>query len=159
MARYSDTDRWAIDELVDRWRNECLINDGSLLFAGERVWSLETFDLFFRAYNDRLDRGEGSFDEKFRAQVGDEPQSVTRLAAELVAIYFLFASHNTVGAQRKRDVVDLILSWNGDTLSDDSDVHTAMGQAIGGPGQAYNNLRWRHIAYLVALFREFKRLA
>jgi len=159
MAQYSDTDRDAIDALVDRWRSECLIEDGSLIFDGETVWSLENFELFYRAYNDRIDRGEGSFDEKFEAQVGDQPGTVTRLAAEVIAIYFLFASQNTVGAARKRELIGLVLAWNGDTLAESGDVHAAMGQAIGGPGQAYNNLRWKHIAYLVSLFREFKRLS
>jgi 5-methylcytosine-specific restriction protein B len=158
MARYSHTDRDAIDALVDRWRSECLINDGSLLFSDEAIWSLEKFELLYAAYNERLDRGEGDFDAKFEAQVGDQSTPVTRLAAEVVAIYFLFAAHSTVGPDRKRELVGRILSWNGDTLDAGSDVSAALGQAIGGAGQAYNNFRWKHIAYLVALFREFKRL-
>ncbi len=159
MARYSHTDRRAIDDLVDVWRTECLIGDGSLLFAGESVWTRESFDAFFNAYNDRLDFGEGNFEQKFRMQVGDEARPVTRLAGEVVVIYFLFAALNTVGAGRKREVVGEVLSWNGDELDPQSLTHRAMGQAIGGPGQAYNNLRWKHIAYLVAILRDFKQLA
>ncbi len=159
MARYSHADRTAIDQLVDVWRTECLIGDGSLLFADEAVWTLENFEAFFAAYNDRLDFGEGDFEQKFEAQIGDQSQTVTRLAGEVVAIYFLFASRNTVGPERKRAVIGAVLSWNGDALDTESLTHRALGHEIGGPGQAYNNLRWKHIAYLVAVFRDFKGLS
>lgn len=160
MAKYSEGKRDAIDALVERWRTDCLIDDGSLLFDGEDVWSLRNFELLFKAYNERLDVPEltGSFDDKFKVQVGGEPRAVTRLAAEVMAVYLLFASPTTVGAAKKRDLISTVLAWNDDTLAEASDVWAAMGQGIGGPGQAYNNLRWKHIAYLVSLVRDFKRL-
>ena len=33
MARYTEHDRAPIDAVVERWRAECLIGDGSLLYA------------------------------------------------------------------------------------------------------------------------------
>jgi hypothetical protein len=33
MARFSEHDRTAIDAIVDRWREDCLLHDGSLLFS------------------------------------------------------------------------------------------------------------------------------
>lgn len=73
--------RDSIDGLVDRWRQECLVDDGSLLFGDETIWSLENVELFHRAYKEQLNRGDGNFDEKFEAQGGTHHVGATGVAA------------------------------------------------------------------------------
>jgi hypothetical protein len=51
MARYSNHDRAAIDEIVDRWREDCLIHDGSLLYPGEHIWTSETVEALYTDFN------------------------------------------------------------------------------------------------------------
>ena len=83
------------------------------------------------------DRG---IEEKFEAQLSDGGQDVGRLAAEMVAVYLLFAS-TAINGPRKRELLTAILSWKGDTLDEGSELAKAMDVGIGNPGQYFNNGR------------------
>ena len=39
MARYSERDATAIYGIADAWRRDCLIEEKSLLWKGEGVWT------------------------------------------------------------------------------------------------------------------------
>lgn len=160
MARFSDSKTASIYRLVERWRDECLIGDGSLIFEGERLWTAEVIGELYRRYNEHPLDIEGDtrqFDEKFREQLGSDRQDVTRLGAEVLVIYFLFAE-TAVNGPRKRELIAEVLSWGGDTFDETSEVARVLDAGIGNPGQGYNNLRWRHVAYFVAFARRFKEL-
>ena len=78
MARYSEHDRALIDAVVERWREECLVADGSLLYPSEEIWSAAVIDDLYSRFNENLIEGsEESFEEKFQAQrrgrAGDLP--------------------------------------------------------------------------------------
>jgi 5-methylcytosine-specific restriction protein B len=89
MARTSEQDTSRIYQLVERWRDECLVEDGSLLFPGEHLWTAEVIGELYRRYNENLLDAKGDtrlFEEKFREQLGSDRQDVTRLAAEVLVI-------------------------------------------------------------------------
>ena len=158
MARYSEQDRARVDGIVDRWREDCLIHDGSLLYAGEHIWKPELVEELYDHFNlDLQEDHERGFEEKFEAQLSDASQSAGRLAAELVAVYLLFAT-NAINGPRKRELLTTILSWKGDKLDADSELAKAMDTGIGNPGQFFNNGRPFLIMYLVAFAKRLKAL-
>jgi len=114
MARFSEQDTRAIYEASERFRGECLLKDGSLLFDAESVWTEDHVEHLRRVFVEAPDESGRRFLEKFRDQVQPTGPQVTRLAAEVVAAYFLFPSNVT--GDRKRPVVNEILSWSGDSL-------------------------------------------
>lgn len=158
MARYSNHDRDPIDAIVDRWREDCLIHDGSLLFEGERIWTAQTVDELYSHFNlDLQEDPDRSFEEKFEAQLADASQAANRLAAETVAVYLLFAI-NAINGPRKRELLRTILSWKGDALDESAEVALAMDAGIGNPGQFFNNGRPFLVMYVVAFSRRMKGL-
>lgn len=73
--------------------------NGSLLLEDAPVWTGAGLDRLRVKFIDAPDEGERSFREKFADQLNDESQAVKRLAAEALAVYFLFPSN--VHAQKK----------------------------------------------------------
>jgi hypothetical protein len=47
MALLDVRKRQAIQEVVDRWRERCLLDEGSLLFGDEQVWTPENLALLY----------------------------------------------------------------------------------------------------------------
>ena len=109
MARYSEHDTEGIYELAASWKTRCLIEGRSLLWENEHVWTKEALDAFKACFIDRPDESSDNFEEKFKRQLAGENANVTKLAAELILIYFLFPSR--VSGARKRALIKEILSW------------------------------------------------
>jgi 5-methylcytosine-specific restriction protein B len=154
MARFSEQDRKPIDAVVDRWREQCLIGDGSLLFPQQQIWTSEHLDELFGAFNEEQLVGEQSFEDKLTTQLQAVSPEANRLMAEVISVYFLFTV--SVGGKRKRELIGFVLALSGDELPTDSDVSKAFATGIGGPGQAFNTYRPNLLAYVIASGRRFK---
>src|SRR5450432_4319221 len=120
MARFSERDRRWVDVIVDRWRESCLVQDGALLSEGTRVWTSENINELYEAFNEGQLEGEQSFEEKLTTQLGGTEDDTKRLMAEVVVVYFLFAS--SVGGPRKRELVSFILAMSGDEFPEDEEL-------------------------------------
>lgn len=156
MARYSEYDTSNIYQAADAFRADCLLRDGSLLFGNASVWRPDVLDRIHTAFVATPDEGDRSFIDKFKDQVGKAGQDVTRLAAEIVSVYFLFPS--SVGGVRKRQVVNEVLSWGGDSLPESHLVSAAFTNGIGSGGQGYNTRRPFEIAFLIEFSIAWKKL-
>lgn len=156
MARYSEHDTNNIYQAADAFRASCLLRDGSLLFDEEAVWSPAVLDRIHKAFVATPDEGDRSFIVKFKDQIGQAGQEVVRLAAEILCVYFLFPS--SVGGARKRQVVNEVLGWAGDSLPDSHLVSVAFSSGIGSGGQGYNTRRPFEIAFLIELVIAWKKL-
>lgn len=76
-----------------------------------------------------------------------EGPEVTKLACELVLVYFLFPS--SVSGGRKRQLIESIASWKGVSIpTSDPGALSQLDVGIGGPGVAYNTRRPFEIAFL-----------
>ena len=139
MARYSEHDTSKIYQAGDAFRTNCLLNDGYLIFDDTSVWRPDVLDRIHKAFVATPDEGDRTFIDKFKDQVGKAGQDVSRLAAEILSVYFLFPS--SVGGVRKRQVVNEVLSWGGDTLPESHLVSSAFANGIGSGGQGYNTRR------------------
>jgi len=156
MARYSDHDTRTIYEAATRFRDECLIKDCSLLFDAEPVWTKANLERLHKDFVDTPDVSDRSFIEKFRDQVQGAEQPVKRLAAELMAVYFLFPSNVT--GRKKRQVVNKVLSWSGDALQDDHVVSRAFRCGVGSGGQGYNTRRPNELWFMIEFALAWKDL-
>lgn len=156
MARYSEHDTSRIYEAADAFRNNCLLRDGSLLFEQVSLWRPELLESIHKAFVATPDEGDRSFIDKFRDQIQPTGTEVIRLAAELLAVYFLFSSN--VGGFRKRQVVNEVLGWAGDNLPENHLVSLAFEHGIGSGGQGYNTRRPFEIAFLIEFAKAWKAL-
>jgi 5-methylcytosine-specific restriction protein B len=109
MARYSEGDATAIYEIAGGWRTVCLLGGKSLLWKGENIWSMENLKEFKKHFTDNPDESQRSFEEKFKQQLDPAGPNVTKLACEIVLVYFLFPS--SVSGNRKRELINSIPSW------------------------------------------------
>ena len=109
MARYSEHDTSKIYEAADLFRTNCLLGEGSLLFGDTSVWRPDVLEQIHKSFVATPDEGDRTFIDKFKDQVGKAGQGVSRLAGEILSLYFLFPSN--VGGIRKRQLVNEVLSW------------------------------------------------
>jgi 5-methylcytosine-specific restriction protein B len=147
MARYSERDTSKTYAAAERFRDECLQRDGSLLFDGANIWTPGNLAKLHQVFVASPDGGDRSFVDKLRDQVKPAGQVITRLAAETLCVYFLFPSN--VGGARKRELVNEVLSWGGDSLPAEHPVSAAFERGIGSGGQGYNTRRPFEIAFLI----------
>lgn len=157
MARYSEHNTNKIYQVANAFRDNCLLKDGSLLFEGASVWRPDLLDRIHTAFVATPDEGDRSFIVKFKDQIGQAGQEVIRLAAEILCVYFLFPS--SVGGVRKRQVVNEVLGWAGDSLPESHLVSGAFSNGIGSGGQGYNTRRPFEIAFLIELAIAWKKLS
>jgi 5-methylcytosine-specific restriction protein B len=136
MAILETVKRQAIQEAVDRWRDKCLLGDGSLLFDDRQVW---TWDNLARLYGNVIGlplTDRRTFMEKFREQLGDD-RALALLGAEVLVVYYLMVWPGAVTSATKRERVSEVLSWAGEQLAEDSLVWRAFAEGIAHPGQYY----------------------
>lgn len=147
MARHSESDATAIYEIAQTWRQTCLMEGKSLLWDGEDVWTEENLKDFKKYFTDNPDESQRSFEEKLQQQLAPAGLSVTKLACEIVLVYFLFPSNIT--GKRKRELIQTIAGWKSIPIA--AEKTTLLGRldvGIGGPGLAYNTRRPYELAYL-----------
>ena len=92
MARYvlPDVGRKHIDDCVQLWKVQCLLQDGSLLLDDAPVWTLGNLaDFRHRFLEGAIYGTDESFDEKLTRQLEGAGDEVRWLATELLLIYFL----------------------------------------------------------------------
>lgn len=157
MARYSEHNTQPIYDAATRLLERCLQGDGSLLRDDVTLWTLGNLEKIHEVFVAAPDEGDRSFTEKFKDQLKKAgSDEICQLAAEIVAVYFLFPSN--VGGARKKQLVSEILSWANDTLPADGLMVSALSQGVGSGGQGYNTRRPFEIAFLIEFSIAWKRL-
>jgi hypothetical protein len=77
MAKISTHPIAPIIAISERWKQDCLIGDGSL-FSSARLWTLDNVNQFKHYFVDNLIYGnDQTFYEKFEIQLADAPAEVT----------------------------------------------------------------------------------
>ncbi|MCG8918409.1 AAA family ATPase [Actinokineospora sp. PR83] len=148
---------------VERWRDHCLLADGTLfpetgLFADDDIATLANGEALIGDYVEQPDTGRGDFLTKLHGQLAESPSGTVRLAAELLYVHLLIARSSAVGGQRKLELVNSVLHMAGFTAKIPKDLAAALDSGLINPGQGFNSLRWRQFAYLVEVFTAIKRL-
>lgn len=139
------------------WIDRCLIDDGSV-FSSEALWTAELVDELRIAFVDKPDTGIGGFLAKLEGQLESATPPAKRLMAEMLWVLLLFPSR--VKATTKRAQVRRIWDSSDRTLSADvALLSDRVLDGIGSAGPAYNNFRWRELAYLIRLVGDLKTKA
>ena len=107
MARFTSfaTGRETIDALASRWRDECLIHDGSLLFDARSLWTADGLAEFERRFMQLGVGAGGGFAGRLEEQLATATEDLQWLAAEILAIYALPVT-NLLGPVAKRLLVE-----------------------------------------------------
>ena len=112
MARITDNDTTEIFAVASEWCDRCLVQGESLLWPQIQVWTAQNLQRFKTCFIDRPDSSrDRGFEDKFQAQLASETDDVTRLACELLFVYFLFPT--SVGAFRKEELIRKVAGWEG----------------------------------------------
>ncbi|EHL05504.1 ATPase family protein [Desulfitobacterium hafniense DP7] len=160
MAKYYGHDPIELNKIYDlalQWKNDCLINDGWLLWPGESIWTLDNLQDFKRCFVDNPDETADSFEEKFKKQLAGESSDVTKLACELLFIYFLFPSDTN--GKTKVNLIKKVASWKGLNVPLTSNLNVLLeSKGIGKPGTAFHTRRPFELSYLCYIGLGIKRL-
>ncbi|WP_438033747.1 AAA family ATPase [Sorangium sp. So ce204] len=154
MARFAPAK--GIYDIAARFKTTCLQADGSLLFEGGRLWTLENLKELHRVFVDTKDTSKRAFMAKFHDQLADSKKDVKRLAAEVLLVHFLFPS--SVTGATKRRLVSTVLSWAGDLADDKHPAMAALDRGVGSGGQGYNSRRPNELWFLINFALKLKSM-
>jgi 5-methylcytosine-specific restriction protein B len=129
------------------WRDNCLIGGKSLLWPEDDLWTAGNLAEFKKLFIDKPDTSpDKNFDTKFREQLASGDADVTRLACELLLIYFLFP--DSVRRVTKVGLICRVASWKGIKIDEGLHALAYLNDGIGNPGQTYNTSRPTELTYL-----------
>lgn len=149
MARIAENDILPILATASDWRAKCLVQGESLLWPGSQVWSLANLQRFKSSFIDKPDTAKDkSFGKKFEEQLAGDSEDVTRLACELLLVYFQFPSEGSVGAARKKKLILEVAGWKGLKPDDKVAYLDRFNQGVGNPGLVYNTGRPNELTFL-----------
>jgi 5-methylcytosine-specific restriction protein B len=147
MARITDDDSSHILAAADRWRNLCLTQGKSLLWPDRDIWGAANLQRFKACFIDRPDTSKDKdFEAKFKEQLASENEDVTRLACELLFVYFLFPM--SVSTSRKKELIRVVADWKSVTIDCNSGDFVCFNSGIGDPGLVYNTGRPNELTFL-----------
>ncbi len=153
MARLPDKSE--IYELAERWKDDCLIDDGSLLWKDEKIWTYENLENFKKCFVEKPDDSQNSFWEKFHKQLQGQDKGVYKLASELLLIHYLFTSGVT--QKTKINGLEKVLKWSGLALPEkDMSLGINLGNGIGNPSFYYNNNRYWEMVFVTKVALSIK---
>lgn len=146
-------------EAAARWRDRCLLADGSVL-SSKSLWNCDNLDHLQRHFVENLDMGEGDFFQKLKSQLSPAPASAKQLAAEMLWLLFLFISSTGMKAATKRLHIEKVWEWSGEPLPNaEFELGDALEQGIGNTGTAYSTQRWRELVFLITAMRMWKAMS
>jgi hypothetical protein len=95
-----------------------LVAGKSLLWKDREIWSPSNLQRFKACFIDQPDTSKDkNFEQKFKIQLATEDEDVTRLACELLFVYFLFTSCASLrGTPDMRSLLSPIVSGAFDPL-------------------------------------------
>ena len=156
MPRVFGLDPTRILSAAEKWRDNCLLNDGSV-FSDEYLWTSANLNQFKEFYVDRPNPGKGDFMEKFEAQLAEAPAEAKKLAAEIYWFYCLFPWRSPSRAKKVADVRK-IWAWSGDSLPEGHPMLESFDLGLGSCGTAYNTRKWQELVYVWQFVSDFKKL-
>lgn len=142
-------------QVAETFRSDCLERDGSLLFPGTAVWTLANLEKLHEHFVDNPDETDRRFLEKFEEQLRPVGPDVIRLAAEVMAVYYLFS--DSVLGRTKRHQIETVLGWGKLSVAPDTAIWAAFERGIGGTGQAFNQRKPNELWFVIEFALAWKR--
>ncbi len=152
--------REAIGGVIDDWKKNCLLADGSV-FWDEKVWTLEAASDADERFNGNLLLShDQSFEEKLKKQLDGADEATYSFVAEATLIYWIGCAWQ-VQPETKREQIRTVLNWGGIEISEDLEetpAWEAMDHGLASAGSGYLFNRWREIGYIFKWVHEWKKL-
>jgi len=146
MARKSGAE--AIYEAAALFRERCLKSGDSLLWPRDRAWKAENTKRLWDAVFGHPDTPKNSFFGKLKFQLSQEPEDVHRIAADLIAVYYLFP--RDIGKEKKLENLKSVISWKlSSQQADLGPIERAYDTSIGSVGTAYQSSMPSQIQFLL----------
>lgn len=150
----ADTVYGAAQRIIDAG----LRRDNSAFTPGRSIWTAATFEELYERFVEQPDLTPGvSFEEKLAEQLSESSWEACQLMAELLYLHLLISTK--VGSKRKRELIELVLSWADDDAEIPDDLAGALEQGIVNPGTWFNTRRDTLLAWLIEFGRQWKALA
>jgi 5-methylcytosine-specific restriction protein B len=148
MAKHPGAEQ--IYKVADLFRQRCLVAGTSLLWPDHRAWTVTNINALWDAFIGQPDEGKATFMDKWRKQLAGQSLDVHRIAADVMALYYLFPAN--MGGLVKRNGVRDVIGWQ---LVSEHDppgwptLEEAFDQRIGHSGIYYLTGRpWQIAFYL-----------
>lgn len=141
-----------------RWRDRCLLDDGSAL-SDQSLWTAENIQELVTNFVDNLDMGEGNFLSKLRAQLAGAAPDARKLAAEMLWLMYLIVHESSMQPGTKRSQVEKVWGWSGEAVPEDPEMlEEALSAGVANPGTAFHTHRWRELVFFIRFAEGWKQL-
>ena len=140
---------------IESWVDQCLREDGSL-FTEAAIWTRANFDELHARFNENPDTSKRGFEEKFRDQLASAPDAAIQLAAECLWVHIAVA--NDMKPATKRGLVDLVLSWMAEPVSQSAVTWDGLETGLCNSGIAFKTYRPNQLWFLIDFGRAWKEL-
>ena len=142
---------------AEHWKNVALLEDGSV-FSSNQLWTLSNLEELDRYFVNSPDKGKGTFDEKLELQLEPTGPGARQLVAEM--LWFMFLCPCNISVLKKRGNIEKVWKWSGEPFPTDSPhITNDVLKGVGSAGTAYNQLRWRELAFFIRTVTAFKNLS
>ena len=148
-------DRERIYEAANRFVQTALRSDDSLFTPGTAVWTRYELDELHKRFVESPDTSSDAFEVKLQRQLSGAAGTTVQLMAEVLYVHFLVAS--TVGGPRKRDLVNLVLSWASGTVAVPPELDAALDEGVAAVGTAFHTYRPFQLYLIIDSIRSLKQ--
>jgi predicted RNA-binding protein with PUA-like domain len=146
MARKRDAE--AIYEVAALFRERCLKSGDSLLWPRHHAWTAANTKRLWDAVFGHPDTSKSGFFAKLEIQLTEEPEDVHCIAADLLAVYYLFPGD--IGKEKKLENLQSVISWKlSNQQTDLGMIERAYDTSIGSVGTAYQSAMPSQIQFLL----------
>ncbi|MFC5604780.1 AAA family ATPase [Sporosarcina koreensis] len=160
MAVYhvkNEGDRKSIYSAAGQWSERCLLQNDSLLWVDEPIWTLANLRRLQQIFVNNPDVSGDSFEDKLKKQLEHESEEVYKLVIELVFVYYLFP--RKIKYETKLKKLSVIASWKGIDIHDDLEILKSLQYGLGSTGTFYNTSKFYEISYLILIALHLKELS
>jgi 5-methylcytosine-specific restriction protein B len=137
----------AIYSVAERFRDDCLIEDGSLFTPGGWIWT-ESAATEFHASISVYDSSDRTFGEKLQDQLTGISAEAVQFAAE--ALYIVLLAEDDTSAETKCAHIDKALSVLTNPIDIPADLRSALKKGFARYGQGGLAKRYAHLIYLAS---------
>lgn len=159
MAIYYElekNDRKSIYDAAEKWKNECLLNDKSLIWNGETIWTDSNIKRFKSIFVENPDVSGDNFDAKLKKQLEKESEGVYKLTIEIMFIYYLFPYSGSISYKTKMRKLETIASWKGINFDQSLPVFEGLKKGLGATGTFYNTSKYFEVTFLFLVAENLK---
>jgi 5-methylcytosine-specific restriction enzyme B len=142
-------------EVLERWVQDCLRGDGSLLEPDRAVWTEANLAAMKHIWIDNPDESDRDFATKAADELAGQPREVKLLAAEIRTVQLFPMAE--VAATSKRKEIDELLAAGEIEVRYPGDVTAALDHGLAKYGMAKVHKYW-HLCLIIDRVLAFKRL-